>query len=97
MKNFFPVPNHIFEEKIPPLALLILFYLLRCRGADGKCYPSIQTIGKNLEIGKTSVITYTKWLEDNGYIVVEQKFRNGRQTNNSYHLTKKVSEDFADH
>ncbi|MFI3254622.1 MAG: helix-turn-helix domain-containing protein [Eubacteriales bacterium] len=89
LKNYFQVPNEIFDQEIHPTALLILLYLLRCRGADGLCYPSIQTMRKKLGLGKTSVIKYTKWLEDEGYIEKKLVFKDGRQSNNSYRLTEK--------
>ena len=83
-KNFFILPNEIFEMKIPPSAFFVFCFLVRCKNKEGRCFPSIQTISKAVNISKSTVCSSLKWLEENNLIETHHVFKNGRQTNNEY-------------
>ena len=83
-KNFFILPNNIFEMNIPPSAFFVFCFLVRCKNKEWRCFPSIQTISKAVNISKSTVCSSVKWLEQNNLIETHHVFKHGRQTNNEY-------------
>lgn len=43
-KNFFMLPNEVFNLMLSPVQLAVLCYLVRCADQTGICYPSIHTV-----------------------------------------------------
>ena len=54
-KNFFMVPNSIFELELKPRELAVYCCLLKYCDEDMTCYPSRSTIGKDCCIDKCTV------------------------------------------
>ena len=93
-KNFFILPNEIFEVRMLPSAFFIFCFLVRSKNKDGRCFPSIQTISKAVNISKSTVCSSLKWLEENKFIETHHVFKHGRQTNNEYIIKDLFAEDY---
>ena len=52
IRNYFPLPNEIFQLGLTPGELAVYSFLLQCENRETyQCYPSYKTIGKALNIG----------------------------------------------
>ncbi len=54
-KNFFMVPNSIFELELKPRELAVYCCLLKYCDEDMTCYPSRSTIGKDCCVDESTV------------------------------------------
>lgn len=64
---------------------LVLLKLADNANDDGLCWPSFQYLADHCEMGRSTVKTHIKQLEDDGFLVVESR-SNGRSSNR-YRLT----------
>ncbi|WP_324825129.1 helix-turn-helix domain-containing protein [Sinanaerobacter sp. ZZT-01] len=91
-KNFAASPL-IFTKAISSKAKLIYFYLCRCAGKEGTCFPAHKTTAMKCSLGFSTVRKAIKELIDCAIIAVKTQFRkdNG-QTSNLYTLIKMAVE-----
>ena len=91
VKNYFKVPNEVFDVGLEPLAIVIYCYLLRVEDRkDFTCYPSYKTIGKHVGLSKNTVAKYVRSLEEKGFIRTEESRitrKDGMKRNGSLHYT----------
>lgn len=75
IKNYFPMPNEIFDFGLHSTAIAIYAYLMKLEDRSSfTCFPSYQTIAKAIGIGsKTTIAKYVRELEDKCLIETEQR------------------------
>ena len=87
IKNFFPVPNAIFDLGLHHMEINIYAYLLRIEDRRTyQCHPSYATIGKAVGMSRNTVRKYVQELEERGLIRTERTSiitRDGRKQNGS--------------
>ena len=75
VRDFFPVPNHIFDLGLTAEEIAIYAFLLRCEDRRTfTCYPSYRTIGEAIGKSKNTVIKYMRALEEKGLIYAHSTF-----------------------
>ena len=86
-KEFFRLPNKIFDVPMTPIQFTIYAYLVFCAGSKGYCWPSIKTISDRTGISKTSVNEHLKILAKRQIIEIGKQKRPGSAyKNNTYTL-----------
>ena len=71
-KNYFQLPNEIFLLGLPPGALAVYSYLLRCTNRrTQQCWPSYKTIGVATQMSVNTVRKHVCSLADKGLISTE--------------------------
>lgn len=86
-KEFFRLPNKIFNVPMTPIQFTIYAYLVCCAGSKGYCWPSIKTISTKTGISKTSVNEHLKILAKRQIIEIgKQKCPGNAYKNNIYTL-----------
>ena len=87
-KNFFIVPNQIFELGLKPKELAVYCCLLRHSDKNtDNCFPSRRLIAGECSMDKKTVDSALKELEARGLIKKLCRYReNGSRTSNMYHL-----------
>ena len=86
-KEFFRLPNNIFDVPMTPIQFTIYAYLVCCAGSKGYCWPSIKTISDRTGISKTSVNEHLKILARRQIIEIgKQKCPGSTYKNNTYTL-----------
>lgn len=87
IKEFFRLPNNIFDLRLTPIQFTIYAYPVCCAGSKGYCWPSIKTISAKTGISKTSVNEHLKVLAKRQIIEIgKQKRPGGAYKNNTYTL-----------
>lgn len=75
IKNYFPVPNEIFNFGLRAGEIALYAFLLKCEDRKTfKCWPSYKTICKALNISKNTVRSYVDKLCEKQLIEVEYKY-----------------------
>ncbi len=64
-KNYFKIPNKIFEVNLSATAIAMYCYLAKNREDFN---PSVSTIAKSLKLSKTTTIKYLKELQNRNII-----------------------------
>ena len=65
IKNYFPLPNEIYQLGLSPGAIAVYGYLLRIEDRTTyQCYPSYSTIGSAVGMSKNTVRKYVAELEE---------------------------------
>ena len=73
IKNFFPMPNLIFNLGLSGAEMALYMYLMYIEDREKHtCHPSFKTIGKALKMSKTTVKKYVDSLVEKRMIAVEQ-------------------------
>ena len=74
-KNYFPLPNEIFDFGLHSTAIAIYAYLMKLEDRDNfTCFPAYKTIADAIGVGsKTTVAKYVRELEDKCLIETEQR------------------------
>lgn len=87
-KNFFMVPNKIFELELKPRDFTVYCCLLRhSNSKDGSCFPSRRMIAKKCSIDRKTVDSAIQNLSDIGLIKKVYRHReNGTKTSNLYYV-----------
>ncbi len=86
------MPNWLLKRtEISAGAKLCYARLIQFAGKDGKCYPSQDTLGKEIGVSARSVRDYLKKLEEHELIVIVRQGIN--KPNNYYFLRHKWIED----
>ena len=72
VKNYFPLPNEIYQLGLSHGAIAVYGYLLRIEDRRTyQCHPSYATIGKAVGMSRNTVRKYVQELEERGLIVTE--------------------------
>lgn len=75
VRDFFPMPNAIFNLGLTAEEIAIYAFLLRCEDRRTfTCYPSYKTIGRAIGKSKNTVMKYVRSLEDKGLITSHRSF-----------------------
>ena len=90
-EQYFKMSNAIFVYGLTPIQLSVYFYLCRCAGQRGSCWPSMQTIAGNCSCSKNAARAAVQKLAALGFIRVlatydELAGGGRRQTNNTYFI-----------
>ena len=86
IKEFFRLPNSIFDLGLTPIQYTLYSYLVSCAGSSTICWPSLKNISAKTGIGLTAVQDHLKVLEKRQIIQIgKRKTRNGNW-NNEYTL-----------
>lgn len=87
-KNFFIVPNQIFELGLKPKEFVVYCCLLRHSDKNNdNCFPSRRLIADECSMDKKTVDSALKELEARGLIKKVCRYReNGSRTSNMYYL-----------
>lgn len=91
IKNYFPMPNEIFDLGLRTGEIALYAFLLKCEDRKTfKCWPSYKTISKALNITKNTVKTYVDKLCEKQLIEVEYTYvytKNGKKQNGNLMYT----------
>ena len=69
VKNYFPLPNEIYQLGLSHSAIAVYGYLLRIEDRRTyQCHPSYATIGKAVGMSNNTVRKYVQELEERGLI-----------------------------
>lgn len=85
-KEFFRLPNNIFDLGLTPIQFTLYSYLVSCAGSKGFCWPSQDTISAKTGVGKTSVQDHLKVLEKRQIIEIGKRRTRTGHWNNEYTL-----------
>ena len=87
VKNYFPLPNEIYQLGLSHGAIAVYGYLLRIEDRRTyQCHPSYATIGKAVGMSRNTVRKYVAGLEEKGLIRTEPSTvttKDGRMRNGS--------------
>ena len=87
VKNYFPLPNEIYQLGLSHGAIAVYGYLLRIEDRRTyQCHPSYATIGKAVGMSNNTVRKYVQELEERGLIITERASiitQDGRKQNGS--------------
>lgn len=77
----------IYAENLPHRAKAVYMYLRDRANSDGRCYPAIGTIAKELRLSRSTVKRAIADLEKTGHLSKEQRWReNGGKSSNLYYV-----------
>ena len=87
VKNYFPLPNEIYQLGLSHGAIAVYGYLLRIEDRRTyQCHPSYRTIGRAVQLSENTVRKYVAGLEEKGLIRTEPSTvttKDGRMRNGS--------------
>lgn len=79
----------LYSSKLSHRARAVYMYLFDRSDKQGKCYPAIGTIAKELKLSRSTVKRALADLEKSGYLSKEQRWReNGGKSSNMYYLKR---------
>lgn len=79
--------SSIYAEEIPHRAKAVYMYLKDRSDKDGKCWPAIGTIARDLQLSRSTVKRALDDLIRSGYLEKEQRWRdNGGKSSLLYKL-----------
>ena len=85
-KEFYRLPNSIFDLGLTPIQFTLYSYLVSCAGSKNYCWPSLKNISAKTGIGISAVQEHLKVLQKRQIIRIgKRKTRNGNW-NNEYTL-----------
>ena len=91
IKNYFPMPNEIFNLGLRAGEIALYAFLLKCEDRKTfKCWPSYKTISRALNITKNTAKTYVDKLCEKQLITVEYTYiftKDGKKRNGSLMYT----------
>lgn len=77
----------IYSSELPHRAVAVYMYLRNRADKDGKCYPAIGTIARELKLSRSTVKRAIADLENNGYLRKELRWReNGGKSSCMYYV-----------
>ena len=81
--------SSLYSSELPHRARTVYMYLHDRADKDGKCYPAIGTIAKELKLSRSTVKRAISDLEKSGRLRKEQRWReNGGKSSNLYYLAQ---------
>ena len=79
--------SSLYSSGLPHRAVAVYMYLKDRADKDGKCYPAIGTIARELKLSRSTVKRAIADLENTGYLRKEQRWReNGGKSSNMYYV-----------
>ena len=85
-KEFFRLPNKIFQVPLDATQFKLYAYLVCCSGSKSYCWPTMETIMRDTGIKKTSLQNAIKALKKRHLIEVRKHYKPTGNPNNEYHL-----------
>ena len=85
-KEFFRLPNKIFDVPMTPIQFTIYAYLVCCAGSKGYCWPSLETISRKTGLSISAIQDHLKILERRKLIRKTKHGGPNRNKNNVYTL-----------
>lgn len=77
----------LYSSELPHRAVTVYMYLLDRCDRDGKCYPAIGTIARELKLSRSTVKRAITDLEKSGCLRKEQRWReNSGKSSNMYYV-----------
>lgn len=77
----------VYTSELPHRARAVYMYLHDRADKDGKCYPAIGTIARELKLSRSTVKRAITDLEQSGRLRKEQRWReNGGKSSNLYFI-----------
>jgi predicted transcriptional regulator len=77
----------LYASELPHRAVTVYMYLRDRADKDGKCYPAIGTIARELKLSRSTVKRAVADLERTGYLRKEQRWReNGGKSSHMYYI-----------
>ena len=84
--------SSLYSSELPHRARAVYMYLRDRADQDGKCYPAIGTIARELKLSRSTVKRALADLEKSGRIRKEQRWReNGGKSSNLLYLVQRDS------
>lgn len=83
-KNFYMMPNEVFNLDLDPYEFMILSYMVRRMNAASECWPSFKTMSKDLGISVSTLEDRVAKMCKRGLISVDKHTSNGKYRNNVY-------------
>jgi DNA-binding MarR family transcriptional regulator len=81
----------IYHSGLPHRAVAVYMYLKDRADKDGKCFPAIGTIARELKLSKSTVKRAIQDLEQAGYLETKQRWReNGGRSSLEFHLKREI-------
>jgi len=81
--------SSLYSSELPHRARAVYMYLHDRADKDGKCYPAIGTIAKELKLSRSTVKRAIADLEKSDRLRKEQRWReNGGKSSNFYYLAQ---------
>ena len=75
------------DTELPSRARAVYMYLRDRSDAEGKCWPGIKTIARDMNLSRSTVKRALADLEQHGYLATLPRYRpNGSNTSNLYTL-----------
>ncbi len=75
------------DDRLPHRAKAVYMYLKDRSDREGRCWPGVKTIAKDLRLSTSTVKRAVADLVDHGYLEKENRYReNGGQSSNLYTL-----------
>lgn len=79
--------DSIYASELPHRDIVVYMYLKHRTNAEGRCWPSVRTIAKDLHLSRATVQRALRELQQDGWIAAESRWReNGSCTSNCYRL-----------
>lgn len=77
----------LYASELPHRAVAVFMYLRDRADRDGKCYPAIGTIARELKLSKSTVKRAIIDLQKSGHLCKEPRWRvNGGKSSNLYRI-----------
>lgn len=78
----------LYASELPHRAVAVYMYLRDRADRNGKCYPAIGTIARELKLSRSTVKRAIADLEKAGHLFKEQRWReSGGKSSNLYRIT----------
>ncbi|KUO63210.1 MAG: transcriptional regulator [Gracilibacter sp. BRH_c7a] len=78
----------VYTSELPHRAVAVFMYIRDRADKDGKCYPAIGTIARELKLSRSTVKRAIKDLEKSGHLRKKQRWReNGGKSSNLYYVS----------
>ena len=77
----------LYASELPHRAVTVYMYLTDRADKDGKCYPAIGTIAREIKLSRSTVKRAIADLVTSGHLRKEQRWReNGGKSSNMYYV-----------
>ena len=95
-REFFMLPNNIFDMPLDVYAFKIYAYLVCCAGSRGECWSSLQKMSSKLGIAMSTVQDRINQLEKRKLIAIHKHLGSGKYKNNVYTLVECITKGDGD-
>ncbi len=85
-KEFYRLPNSIFDLGLTPIQFTLYSYLVSCAGSKTYCWPSLETISDKTGVGISAVQKHLKVLQKRQLIHIGKRKTGNGNWNNEYRL-----------